>query len=118
MTGNFRMEAHRGVCTSYPENTIPAFLAAVWEGYDMIELDLKCTKDNVIVVLHDKTIARTARTSTGEVPENCCISELTYTEAAIYDYGLHNGEAFRDTCLPLFTDILAFAKKESNPPQD
>ena len=40
------------------ENTLPAFAAAVREGADMVELDLRRTRDGGIVVLHDATLAR------------------------------------------------------------
>ena len=40
------------------ENTLPAFIAAVREGADMVELDLRRTRDGEIVVLHDATLAR------------------------------------------------------------
>jgi glycerophosphoryl diester phosphodiesterase len=40
------------------ENTLPAFTAAVREGADMVELDLRRTRDGEIVVLHDATLTR------------------------------------------------------------
>jgi glycerophosphoryl diester phosphodiesterase len=40
------------------ENTLPAFRAAVREGADMVELDLRRTRDGEIVVLHDATLTR------------------------------------------------------------
>ena len=33
---HIRLQAHRGVSTEYPENTLAAFRAAVKEGYDII----------------------------------------------------------------------------------
>ena len=32
-----KLQAHRGVSTDYPENTMPAFAGAVEQGYDIIE---------------------------------------------------------------------------------
>lgn len=50
--------AHRGLHNKiYPENTMGAFLNAVENGYD-IECDIQLTKDNRIVVFHDKTLKR------------------------------------------------------------
>jgi glycerophosphoryl diester phosphodiesterase len=40
------------------ENTLPAFAAAVALGADMVELDLRRTRDGVIVVLHDQLLER------------------------------------------------------------
>jgi len=50
--------AHRGDPLGARENTLPAFAAAVRQGADMVELDLRRTRDGAIVVLHDATLAR------------------------------------------------------------
>jgi glycerophosphoryl diester phosphodiesterase len=50
--------AHRGDPVAERENTLPAFAAAVREGADMVELDLRRTRDGEIVVLHDATLSR------------------------------------------------------------
>ena len=49
--------AHRGEPVGHRENTLPAFAAAVALGADMVELDLRRTRDGAIVVLHDQTLA-------------------------------------------------------------
>ncbi|MBQ4353396.1 MAG: hypothetical protein IJC71_00740 [Clostridia bacterium] len=111
----FRIEAHRGVGTTHPENTLPAFEAAVREGYDMIELDLKFTRDDRCVALHDRTIRRTARHTDGTAADDTAVSDLPFSEARSYDYGLWKGEAFRGTVLPAWEEILAFAKENRIP---
>ena len=50
--------AHRGDPKGARENTLPAFAAAVALGADMLELDLRRTRDDEIVVLHDQTLDR------------------------------------------------------------
>jgi glycerophosphoryl diester phosphodiesterase len=55
-----RVMAHRGASSEYPENTMPAFAAAVEMGADYIELDVHCTRDGEVVVLHDADLARVA----------------------------------------------------------
>ena len=115
MTDKIRLEAHRGVGTDAPENTMPAFEAAVEQGYDMIELDLKFTSDNRCVVLHDHSVGRTGRTTDGQPAENRKIAEMTFDEARALDYGLWKGEVFRGTVIPLFSDVLAFAKNAGIP---
>ena len=50
--------AHRGEPVDHRENTLPAFAAAVALGADMVELDLRRTRDGVIVALHDQTLER------------------------------------------------------------
>jgi glycerophosphoryl diester phosphodiesterase len=51
--------AHRGASLRHPENTLPAFGAAVRAGADVIELDVRLTADAVPVVLHDAGVATT-----------------------------------------------------------
>ena len=58
---NCKLQAHRGVSTDAPENPMAAFRLAVEQGYDIIEFDPKYTKDDVCVILHDRTLNRTGR---------------------------------------------------------
>ncbi|MFN2603889.1 MAG: glycerophosphodiester phosphodiesterase [Gemmatimonadaceae bacterium] len=55
--------AHRGLRDSYPENSIPAFIAAVDAGADAIELDVHATRDGVVVVHHDPHLSRESTSS-------------------------------------------------------
>ena len=50
--------AHRGDWRNYPENSIPAIESVIRMGVDIVEIDLKMTKDSVLVLSHDKTIDR------------------------------------------------------------
>lgn len=52
--------AHRGASTMAPENTIPAFTAAIESGATGIELDVHLSSDGQVVVIHDETLNRTA----------------------------------------------------------
>lgn len=51
--------SHRGDWRNAPENSLQAFSNCIEMGVDMIELDLKKTKDGVLVLMHDNTIDRT-----------------------------------------------------------
>ncbi|MDE2723182.1 MAG: glycerophosphodiester phosphodiesterase family protein, partial [Gemmatimonadota bacterium] len=51
--------AHRGGWRLWPENTLYAFQHAVDLGVDMLEMDIRSTKDGHIVVFHDETVTRT-----------------------------------------------------------
>ena len=53
-----RVCAHRGFNTIAPENSLPAFGAAVAMGADEIEFDLWSTLDGEIVSIHDPTLSR------------------------------------------------------------
>lgn len=50
--------AHRGDPISARENTLSSFALAVQKGADMVEIDLRRTYDEAIVVLHDPTLTR------------------------------------------------------------
>jgi glycerophosphoryl diester phosphodiesterase len=54
--------AHRGASGAYPENTRLAFQKALDVGADMIELDCQLSYDGHIVVFHDETLSRIAKT--------------------------------------------------------
>ena len=50
--------SHRGDWRNFPENSIPAIESVIRMGADMMELDVKMTKDSVLILMHDKTIDR------------------------------------------------------------
>ncbi len=56
--------AHRGDSGAFPENTLPAFAAALDAGASMIELDYHVTADGVLVCIHDATLDRTTDAAT------------------------------------------------------
>lgn len=52
-TPAFDLQGHRGTRGLAPENTLPAFAAALSLGVTTLELDTAITRDGVIVVSHD-----------------------------------------------------------------
>lgn len=52
---------HRGASGESPENTLESFQLAVTQGACMIEMDLQLTADGHIVVVHDWTLERLAK---------------------------------------------------------
>ena len=48
--------AHRGYIQNLPNNSIPAFRAAIKEGFDMIEMDLQLCGSDEIIIYHDRHI--------------------------------------------------------------
>lgn len=51
--------AHRGASATHPENSLPAFEAAILAGAEFVELDVRMTRDGIAVVLHDADVSRT-----------------------------------------------------------
>jgi Glycerophosphoryl diester phosphodiesterase family/Phosphodiester glycosidase len=58
--------AHRGYWKDHPENSTASYDAALAAGADMVELDVRLTKDNVLVAFHDACLDRIT-TGTGFV---------------------------------------------------
>src|ERR1043165_7789804 len=50
----FDIEAHRGGRALFPENTLQSFAGALSMGVDTLELDIGATKDDVLVVSHER----------------------------------------------------------------
>lgn len=65
--------AHRGNVSQSSENTLAAIKQAIDSTFDGVEFDVRCTKDGVVILMHDATINRTTN-SKGRV------SQMTYTE--------------------------------------
>ena len=72
--------AHRGDFSVAPENTMQAIQAAYDHGADGIEIDIRKTKDNQLVVFHDASIQRLApkeyRRLKGKNINECTYEEL------------------------------------------
>jgi len=51
--------AHRGDWSHAPENSLAAIENAIELGVDIVEIDVRMTKDKVLVLMHDRTIDRT-----------------------------------------------------------
>ncbi len=76
---NIFVAAHRGFCSKYPENTMLAFTKAIELGVDQIETDIRITKDNELVLIHDATLERTTN-GTGKVCDHT-LAELKQLDA-------------------------------------
>ncbi len=94
--------SHRGEHLHHPENTIPAFQAAVDAGADFFELDVRTTADGKLVLMHDATVDRT----TGGKGE---VAKMTFEDLRKLNVGVHLGPGFSGTRIPTFEEALAFA---------
>ena len=90
------ISAHRGGAILNPENTKKAFDYVIVEtGYtDIVEIDVRVTKDNKLVIIHDDSINRTGIAGHDmyeEIPEEVVvfINERTYEELLQYNLGVN-----------------------------
>ena len=107
-----KFQAHRGVSSEAPENTLAAIQLAIAQGYGVVEIDVDVTADEKFVLLHDHIINRTAREINGDQvkPDNLSISDLTYEEALGYDYGSWFSNKYKGEKIPLLTEALDLLK--------
>ncbi|MBO4407319.1 MAG: hypothetical protein J5849_06420 [Clostridia bacterium] len=94
-----RVCAHRGFNTVAPENSLPAFGAAVSSGAEEIEFDLWHTADGEIVSIHDCDLDRVS-------DGHGRVWEKTLAELKRLDFGGKFGEAYRGLPIPTFEEIL------------
>ncbi len=92
--------AHRGDVKNAPENTIPAIKSAVKKGVQMIEFDVRMTKDGHLVLMHDETVNRTTN-GKGKV------SELSSDEIYSLDAGSWFNESFKGTKVPSLAEAVS-----------
>ena len=97
--------AHRGISGKVPENTLAAFaLACDTPGIDMIELDVRLSKDDEVIVLHDRTLQRT---TTG----NGAARNYTLAEIKEFDAGSWFSPSFANERIPTLREVLTLVDK-------
>ncbi|MDF9797792.1 glycerophosphoryl diester phosphodiesterase [Catalinimonas alkaloidigena] len=92
--------AHRGAMDTHPENTLPAFQAAIDAGAHMIEFDVWLTSDGQMVVIHDATVDRTTDGS-GKV------ANLSLEEIKKLDAGSWKAPEFSGVRIPTLEETLS-----------
>src|SRR5882672_3822539 len=94
----FDLQGHRGARGLSPENTLEAFARALSIGVTTLELDLAMTKDDVLVISHDRSLNPDhTRGSDGQflIAQGPAIRSLTLAEVQRYDVGrLKPGSAY------------------------
>ena len=95
--------SHRGDWRNYPENSIPAIESIIRMGVDMMELDVKMTKDSVLVLCHDKTINRTTN-GKGKV------SDMTYDSLMTFNLKRAHGVKTDSIKMPTLREALLCCK--------
>ncbi|MEN8654901.1 glycerophosphodiester phosphodiesterase family protein [Streptomyces sp. 21So2-11] len=98
--------AHRAQWRSAPENSLPAIEAAILDGAEIIEIDVKRTKDGVLVLMHDDSVDRTTNGSGS-------VSDLTFSqvrELRLREGLGHSGTAVTDVKIPTLKEALLATK--------
>ncbi|MER5337798.1 glycerophosphodiester phosphodiesterase family protein [Micromonospora sp. NPDC002717] len=98
--------AHRGQWRDAPENSLPAIAAAYQDGAEIVEIDVRLTRDGVPVLMHDTTVDRTTN-GTGAVAD----LTLAQVKALRLKQGLGGAQAaVTDEQVPTLAEAMAVAK--------
>lgn len=122
------LQAHRGGRALCPENTLPCFAQALSRGVSTLELDLGVTRDDVIVVSHDRRLnSELARGPDGAyvTAPGAPLVTLTAAEVRRYDLGqIRPGSkyaaaypdqvALPGTPMPTLAEVIALVKKSGD----
>ncbi len=101
VVGQNKIIAHRGASYLLPENTVASAKLA-WElGADAVELDIHLSKDNRIMVIHDKD---TKRTCSGK--KNLVIEDTPSMLLRDLDAGKWKGDEFKGEKIPFLKEMI------------
>src|ERR1700681_2639585 len=89
--------SHRGEHLAQPENTLPAFQAAIDAGADFFELDVRTTTDRRLMLMHDRTVDRTTN-------GKGVVREMTLDQIRALDAGAKSGPQFAGIKPPTFEE--------------
>lgn len=95
----FTIISHRGVAGLAPENTLAGIAKAVELKVDVIEVDLQRTTDEILVLLHDKSVVRTTN-GVGD------IKDLRWDAVKKLDAGSYFSNAFKGEEIPTIQNAL------------
>lgn len=93
--------AHRATNDHYPENSLEAIAESIRIGIDIIEVDIRQSKDGELLIMHDRTIDRTTN-GNGEVDQHT-LSELKA-------FNLTFNDRVTEFKIPTFEEVLQLTK--------
>lgn len=103
----FTVIAHKGASGIAPENTMAAFKKALELGVDQIELDVRHTKDEEVIVFHDQTLDRVAMDTLGN-PVTGDVHDYTLDQIKQFDVGTWFDSKFSEERIPTLKEVLDF----------
>ena len=95
----FGLIGHRGLCGLAPENTLASFTAAINSGLNWIEFDIRISKDNQLVCIHDNRLERTTN-------ESGLIRDFTSEALRQLDAGSWFDPQFANEGVPSLPDVI------------
>ncbi|WP_163574658.1 glycerophosphodiester phosphodiesterase family protein [Halomonas faecis] len=95
--------AHRGSSKAAPENTLAAMNRAIDDEADSVEIDVRLTADDEVVLYHDRSLQRL----TGDPRQ---VGDLTLPELREFDVGQWFGDAFIGETIPTLADAFAVTR--------
>jgi glycerophosphoryl diester phosphodiesterase len=90
---------HRGASEDAPENTLSSVKESFKQGSDGVEIDIRLTKDNHVVCIHDKNSLRTSG-------EFLIISETRFNALKKLDVGSWKSKKWKNERIPLLEEVL------------
>jgi glycerophosphoryl diester phosphodiesterase len=106
---NILVCAHRSYHKLAPENSLQSIKNAIEANIDIVEIDVRTTKDSVLVLMHDNTIDRT---TTGKG----MVTDYTYKE--LQQFNLKIGDSITHHKIPLVKEALKKVKEKLIPNLD
>ena len=108
--GRMMSSHHRADDTYYPENTIEGIISAIHMGADNLELDLRLTRDGVVVLMHDDTLNRTtdwaAKAGQNGLPTSNKISDWSLEELRQLRVRTSSNQQSGEYLIPTFEEAL------------
>lgn len=99
--------AHRGGAALWPENTLMAFQNAADLGVDVLEMDVRLTADDHLVVIHDSKVDRT--TDGVGLVRDLTLNEIKSFDAG-YKFTPDNGVSYpyrgQDVTIPTLEEVF------------
>jgi glycerophosphoryl diester phosphodiesterase len=103
-----RIGGHRGDPSRTPENTLASLAGAIDAGADYVELDVRLSRDGVLVVIHDDDLARTTE-------RVGVVEDMTAADLQVLDAGSWFDPRFAAERIPLLDQVLVLLETTRSP---
>lgn len=99
-----RANTRAGINQRLPENSLEIIQVAIESGVvDMIEVDVRPTKDDVLVLMHDASVARTTNGTKN-------VSDMTYAEIRQLDMNREDDKVTTGIKVPTLKEVFELCK--------